>query len=51
MASEDLEPLRAVGLGDAGILDVVQVVGWFNHINRVADALGIDPERFMPERE
>jgi uncharacterized peroxidase-related enzyme len=44
----DLGPLRAAGLDDAAISDLVQVVAYFNYINRVADGLGIDPE---PELE
>jgi uncharacterized peroxidase-related enzyme len=44
MRAKDLEPLRAVGLDDAGITDLVQVIAYFNYINRVADGLGIDPE-------
>lgn len=47
MGPEDLEPLRGVGLGDPGLIDVVQVIAYFNYINRVADALGVDPEPFM----
>ncbi len=44
MNRADLDALRAVGLADADILDLVQVVGYFNYINRVADALGVPPE-------
>lgn len=44
MGPEDLKPLRAVGLNDRGILDAVQVVGYFNYINRVADGLGVRSE-------
>ena len=44
MTEQDLEPLRAAGLTDRGILDLVEVASYFNYINRVADALGIDPE-------
>lgn len=29
----------------------MQVVAYFNYINRVADALGIEPEDFVPEWE
>ncbi len=47
MTPEDLDVLRRVGLDDGQILEVVHVVGYFNHINRVADALGVDPESFM----
>ena len=47
MTPEDLDILRRVGLDDGQILEVVHVVGYFNHINRVADALGVDPEDFI----
>lgn len=47
MSSEDCEALRAVGLTDRDILDAVEVISYFNYINRVADALGIDPEPEM----
>ncbi len=45
---EDLESLRRWGLGDSDLLDLVEVVGFFNYINRVADGLHVDPEDFMP---
>ncbi len=44
MSAEDLAPLRDVGLEDADILDLTQVVGYFNYINRVANALGVPHE-------
>ncbi len=44
---EDLDALRAQGLSDRDILDAVEVISYFNYINRVADALGIDPEPEM----
>jgi len=47
--AQDLETLRRHGLTDRDILDVVEVVSYFNYINRVADALGIDPEPEMRE--
>ena len=46
---EDLDHLRAHGLTDRDILDAVEIISYFNYINRVADALGIDPEPEMPE--
>lgn len=46
---QDLEQLRMHGLSDRDILDAVEVVSYFNYINRVADALGIDPEPEMEE--
>ena len=44
---QDLETLRRHGLSDRAILDAVEVIAYFNYINRVADALGIDPELEM----
>ena len=40
----DLEALRAHGFDDEQIHDAVQVIAYFNYINRVADALGVEPE-------
>jgi alkylhydroperoxidase family enzyme len=47
MESADLEALRALGLGERAIHDAVQVIGYFNYITRVADALGVEPEEFI----
>ena len=44
---EDIESLRAVGFDDAGIHDAIQVVSYFNYINRIADAVHVDPEPGM----
>lgn len=44
---QDVETLRRHGFDDRDILDAVEVIGYFNYINRVADALGIDPEPEM----
>lgn len=44
MTQEDLAPLRREGLSDVDILDLVQIVSYFNYINRVADALGVPEE-------
>jgi uncharacterized peroxidase-related enzyme len=46
---EDLQTLRAQGLCDRDILDAVEVISYFNYINRVADGLGIDPEPEMTD--
>lgn len=37
----DLDGLRAAGFDDRGILQITLIAGWFNYINRVADALGV----------
>ena len=48
----DLAALRKQGLSDRDILDAVQVISYFNYINRIADALGIDLEpEMMPARK
>ena len=47
MRRDDLEALRAQGLDDVAIHDLVQVVAYFNAITRVADALGVEPETFI----
>ena len=41
---EDIDALRPHGLDDAAIHDAVQVIAYFNYINRVADAVGTDDE-------
>ena len=47
MKQEDVEMLRRNGFGDRAIHDATQVIGYFNYINRVADALNIDYEEFI----
>ena len=51
MTAADVEALRRHGLTDRAIHDATQVVSYFNYINRVADALGIDPEPEVREWE
>ncbi len=43
----DLDLLRSHGLDDETIFDVVEIVGFFNSINRIADALGVELEDFL----
>jgi uncharacterized peroxidase-related enzyme len=50
MGEADVEGLRRLGLSDEAIHDAVQVVSYFNYINRVADALNVDLEPEMPPR-
>jgi uncharacterized peroxidase-related enzyme len=40
----DVDALRALGWTDGAISDAVQVISYFNYINRVADAVGIEDE-------
>jgi alkylhydroperoxidase family enzyme len=47
MARSDVEDLRAAGFDDRAILDAIQVVSYFNYINRLADAVHVDVEPEM----
>ncbi len=42
--SEGLEELRRLGFSDSQLLDIVQVVAYFNFVNRMADGLGVELE-------
>jgi len=44
VSGEDADALRALGWSDAAINDAIQVISYFNYINRVADAVGIEGE-------
>jgi uncharacterized peroxidase-related enzyme len=40
----DVEVLREHGSDDVAIHDAIQVIAYFNYINRVTDAVGIEDE-------
>ena len=46
----DYEKLKKVEFSDKEISEAVQVISYFNYINRVADGLGLEPEEFIDER-
>ena len=46
----DVDALRTAGANDQQIHATVQVAAYFNYINRVADALGVDFEPEMTPR-
>jgi len=48
VSEADIAGLREVGWSDQAIHDAVQVIAYFNYINRVADALGVEPEKGLP---
>lgn len=48
MTPADLDALRREGFDDVAIHDAAQVIGYFNYVTRVADALGVEPETFIP---
>ena len=41
MTEQDVARLRAAGLDDRAILDLVQCVGYFNYVNRIVTGLGV----------
>ncbi len=44
ISEHDTEDLRAVGLSDRSIHDLVAVTGYFNFVNRMASGLGVELE-------
>ena len=48
MNESDAQVLRDEGLDDVAIHDAVQVISYFNYINRVADAVHVELEPEMP---
>ena len=51
MTAEDVDALRAAGFGDRAILDICQVVAYYNYVNRLADGLGVALEDSWRDRE
>ncbi len=41
MVKQDADALRAAGLSDRDILEVVEVAGYYAYVNRIADGLGV----------
>jgi len=47
----DLEHLRGYGLTDEALFATVEVTGFFNYVNRIADAFGIELDDFLDGRD
>jgi len=47
-AEADIVTLRSAGMSDEEIHDATQVIALFNYYTRLAHALGVEPENFMP---
>jgi len=45
----DLQPLRQAGLTDRDIVDLNQVVAYFNYVNRIAQGLGVELESYWSD--
>lgn len=44
VGAADVEELRGHGWDDAAIHDAIQVIAYFNYINRIAEGVGVGPE-------
>jgi alkylhydroperoxidase family enzyme len=44
MVRADVQSLRNTGFSDEGIMDIVQVAGYYASVNRLADGLGVELE-------
>ncbi len=51
MTADDAEALRGAGFGDRAILDICQVVAYYNYVNRLADGLGVELEERWRDRD
>lgn len=51
MVESDIHRLRGAGLEDDEILDLCQVTAYFNYVNRLADGLGVELERYWDGSE
>ena len=49
MEEADVQELRDAGFSNTGILDIVHVTGYYAHVNRLADGLGVELEAFWKE--
>ena len=47
MGRADVDHLRSHGFDDAAISSCVQVVAYFNYINRIAEGLGVEAEDWI----
>jgi len=50
MEEEDVDKLRKEDFSDAAILDINQITGYYNFVNRLADGLGVELESFWQEK-
>ena len=47
---QDIELLESYDFSDKDISQIVQIIAYFNYINRVADGLGLEPEDFIDKK-
>ena len=46
MTKDDVQDLKAAGLSEAAVLNLVLVAGYFAFVNRLADGMGINLEDY-----
>jgi uncharacterized protein YciW len=51
VAEADIERLRTAGFDDTAVLDICQVVSYYNYVNRLADGLGVELEDYWEEED
>jgi uncharacterized protein YciW len=44
VSQKDVDGLASVGFSEAAVLDICQVVSYYNYVNRLADGLGVELE-------
>ena len=47
---KDIQKIIDFGYVDKEVSEIVQIISYFNYINRVADGLGLQPEDFIDEK-
>lgn len=47
---KDLDNLREYGLTDEALFAIVEVVGFFCYVNRIADAFGVELDDILEQR-
>ena len=50
MTQEDVDKLRGEDFSDAAILDINQITGYYNFVNRLADGLGVELESYWRKK-
>ena len=51
MKETDVEKLHQAGFSDSAILDIAQITGYFNFVNRLADGLGVELEDYWHDNK
>lgn len=51
ITKSDVQRLYDVGFDETGVLDVCQIVSYYNYVNRLADGLGVELEPSWETRE